>query len=177
MQRSNKREAIMQAAGRLVKQQGVQSMTLDSVAEEAGVSKGGLLYHFPSKDALVEGMLQAEIERFAEDIRAAGELEPEQSGSFVRAYVQTATSHDNDMDSSLLAALVSNPQLLEPARRTYQQLYDRAAADGVDETEALIACLAADGLWLLEMFGLLRLPEHQRSRLVQRLAQMAQPST
>jgi Transcriptional regulator len=44
-------------------------MTLEAVAARANVSKGGLLYHFPSKDALVLGMVSriASIvqERFA----------------------------------------------------------------------------------------------------------------
>ena len=36
---------------------GVAKLTLEAVAKEAGVSKGGLLYHFSNKEALIEGMI------------------------------------------------------------------------------------------------------------------------
>jgi AcrR family transcriptional regulator len=39
-------------------------MTLEAVAREADVSKGGLLYHFPSKEALISGMVRRLIEGY-----------------------------------------------------------------------------------------------------------------
>jgi AcrR family transcriptional regulator len=47
-----------------VVEEGVSGMTLEAVAREAGVSKGGLLYHFPSKEALIGGMIGRLIDRF-----------------------------------------------------------------------------------------------------------------
>jgi AcrR family transcriptional regulator len=57
----------------LVADQGASSLTLDAVAQAAGVSKGGLLYHYPNKDALLAAM----IERHCDDLdeRCARELE------------------------------------------------------------------------------------------------------
>ena len=43
------RQAILEAAERVVTEAGAAHLTLDAVAGKAGVSKGGLLYHFPSK--------------------------------------------------------------------------------------------------------------------------------
>jgi AcrR family transcriptional regulator len=59
------REAILRAAGRVVVEEGVSGMTLEAVACEAGVSKGGLLYRFPSKEALIASMIGRLIEVFA----------------------------------------------------------------------------------------------------------------
>ena len=50
----------------LVLETGAGHLTLDAVAKCAGLSKGGLLYHFPSKDLLLEAMLT----RFLSDIEA-----------------------------------------------------------------------------------------------------------
>jgi len=47
------RDRILDAAGQLVTGQGTRHLTLDGVAQAAGVSKGGLLHHFPGKDALL----------------------------------------------------------------------------------------------------------------------------
>ncbi len=58
------REAILRAADRVVVDWGVSGMTLEAVAREAGVSKGGLLYHFRSKEALIGGMIGRLIEGF-----------------------------------------------------------------------------------------------------------------
>ena len=37
-----------------IKEEGVVKLTLEAVAQRAGVSKGGLLYHYPSKEALIK---------------------------------------------------------------------------------------------------------------------------
>jgi len=56
--RNSKRSVILEAAARRVAQSGAAHLTIDAVAKEAGISKGGLLYHFPSKEALLVGMLE-----------------------------------------------------------------------------------------------------------------------
>ena len=60
------RDAMLAAAERVVIRQGIANLTLDAVAAEAGMSKGGLLHHFPSKDRLVEAL----VTRSAEGWRA-----------------------------------------------------------------------------------------------------------
>ena len=65
---SGTRERLLEAAEGLTLRDGVAKVTLDAVSEEAGVSKGGLLYHFPTKDALIGGMIERFIERFEGDI-------------------------------------------------------------------------------------------------------------
>lgn len=55
------RDRILDASERLVAQTGASHLTLDAVAQSAGVSKGGLLYHFPTKEALLEGMVERHI--------------------------------------------------------------------------------------------------------------------
>lgn len=58
------RDRILDAFEDLLAEQSERAATLEAVAARAGVSKGGLLYHFASKDALVDGIL----ERFAADL-------------------------------------------------------------------------------------------------------------
>ncbi|BAZ22193.1 transcriptional regulator [Kalymmatonema gypsitolerans NIES-4073] len=62
--RSATREALLRAASQVVINKGVEALTLDAVAQQAGVSKGGLLYHFPNKDALMGGMVEQLIQDF-----------------------------------------------------------------------------------------------------------------
>ena len=46
---------------------GAVHLTLDAVAERAGVSKGGLLYHFPSKESLLQAMVDRNMRRLSRD--------------------------------------------------------------------------------------------------------------
>lgn len=48
---------IIKAANQLLEEQETSKFTLEEVAKKAGVSKGGLLYHFSSKRELIQGML------------------------------------------------------------------------------------------------------------------------
>lgn len=45
--RPSKKSAIVEAAMRVAEEQGLSAVTIDAVAEQAGITKGGLLYHFP----------------------------------------------------------------------------------------------------------------------------------
>ena len=48
---------ILDAAASVFARRGFSEARMDDVAEEAGVSKGGLYLHFPSKDALFDGLV------------------------------------------------------------------------------------------------------------------------
>ena len=65
----NTRDRILNAAESRLLAMGPAGLVLDAVAADAGISKGGLLYHFPSKEALVEG---AEL-RVVDEVLACAE--------------------------------------------------------------------------------------------------------
>lgn len=173
------RRAILEAANRIVQEQGVERLTLELTARQAGISKGGLLYHFGSKDALIAGMIQAYIERFTADLEAAAAQEPpEQPGRWVRAYLQV-TSQDRQrtpaMSSGLLAAVATNPALLEPMQRAFRAWVDHLDHDGLDAHTTHIIRLAVDGLWMVELFGLAAPDEDLRQHVIKALDTLSQP--
>ena len=53
------RQQLLEVAARLASEQGMAAVTLDAVSGASGVSKGGLLHHFPNKNALLEGLLDS----------------------------------------------------------------------------------------------------------------------
>ena len=67
-----RREELLDAAEDLLCDQGSQALTLATVAERAGCSKGGLLPHFGTKEALIKGMVERLIEEFDELVAAQG---------------------------------------------------------------------------------------------------------
>lgn len=80
------RDRLLDAAEKLVVEHGALALTLDAVAAEAGVSKGGLLYHFPSKDKLAAALVERAIARVDSALaEASANTTP---GAFTRAYIQ-----------------------------------------------------------------------------------------
>jgi AcrR family transcriptional regulator len=148
------RQRILQAASRIVLQQGVINLTLENVALEAGLSKGGLLYHFPSKEALVEGLMQQLTEDFNSTLDRESGAEPIDAGRWLRAYVRMTFALDqqtNNLASGLLAAATMNPALLNPLRESFADWQARIEQDGIDPVVGTIIRLAADGLWLADL--------------------------
>ena len=101
--RPSKRMELLQAAARVVERQGSAQLTLEAVAAEAGLSKGGLLYHFPTKQALIEAMVEQLVQEFSADIERK-----RQGGSFLEAYVRATFDYQPELSvCSVLAA--ANP--------------------------------------------------------------------
>lgn len=49
MARPNKREEALNAVVSIIEREGITALTLDAVAAETGMTRAGLLYHFPSR--------------------------------------------------------------------------------------------------------------------------------
>ncbi len=83
------RAALLEAAAEISIEKGISGLTLDAVAERAGVSKGGLIHHFASKQVLLEELnreILGEYENFISGYIAA---DPEPRGRFIRAYIRS----------------------------------------------------------------------------------------
>jgi AcrR family transcriptional regulator len=175
MGRATRRDDILYAAARVVRRDGAALLTLDAVAAEAGVSKGGLLYHFGAKDDLVAGLVDRLLARFDERVAAAGEG----GADFVSAYI-TASVHDDDDDFATAAALVAavalSPDLLQPLRDRYGQWSLALAAACVDRSAALVVRLALDGLWFADLLQLAPPSKAERRTLARRLVALATTS-
>lgn len=118
------RDRILDAFEELLVQQGERGTTLESVAAAAGVSKGGLLYHFGGKEALVDGLLarmsalaQADVARLRAAERGPVDL-------WIRSSLSTATPFDRAYVATSRLAQGNHPR----ARDTLTHLQDEWAA-------------------------------------------------
>jgi AcrR family transcriptional regulator len=152
------RRHILDAANKIIQREGVAHLTIEAVAKEAGISKGGVLYHFPSKDALVEGMIAFYVEGFTNGLSKAFDSDTAEVGRWSRAYIRASSSTEEMPEevaaiTGLIAAIATNPQLLEPLREHYDLWQKQAENDNLPPTTATILRLAVDGLWLADMLG------------------------
>ncbi|MCC5794671.1 MAG: TetR family transcriptional regulator [Chromatiales bacterium] len=168
------RDRVLDAAIRIVGESGAGRLTLEAVAEAAGISKGGLLYHFRSKEALLLGLLERHLAGFRE--RYTAELERRGGGqnARVQAYIQSVLAGDtlgldHDGSLSLLAAVANDPALLVEVRRQVQDFYQEIGLTHPEPLRATRLMLAAEGLMLMDIFGISVLEPAQRQKLHEEL--------
>lgn len=166
---ANTRATLLAAAAEVVRQHGVSSLTLERVADTAGVSKGGLLYHFSSKRDLVLGLLTDTLGRADDSLNALANGNGLDDGAFTKAYldyVRTGQHDEVDSGAGVFAAAAVNEGDLAPARAQFARWQDRLLDDdGIDSTAALLARVVGDGLWLIDLFGLAPPSPTQRDAL------------
>ncbi len=171
--RGDTKERLLDAAAAVVRRDGAGALTLDAVAAEAGVSKGGLLYHFKTKRDLLDAMLEGWVEEFAAEIAAA-----EEGKGFAHGYVKasdmsTWAAAERATEFGLLAAMVDEPGALEAVRGRYAAWQERLAEQAADPVDATVARLAADGLWLNDLLGLAPPAGKLREQVMARMLALA----
>lgn len=150
------RRRLIESALRVLQTQGIGGLALDAVARDAGVSKGGLLHHFPSKDALIEALLRQLFEDFAVRAQHYYEQDPATPGRWLRAYVR-ATFDDEppplELSAMLLLALSEQTGLVALIRADFAEWEQRLLNDGVPVARALVIRQAADAYWTDRLVG------------------------
>jgi len=169
-------DEILDAAQAVVLEVGAAHMTLDAVATRARVSKGGLLYHFPTKEVLLKALLKRRLRHLEEGRKTKGGEFQRGPARELKAYVLSSLSRspkDTSIGASLLAAVAHDPKLLEPVRGDYRKRLAELIPAGMNFERALVVALATDGLRLLELLSLSPLNTKQRKRLIGELFKLA----
>ena len=175
MPKETVRSRLLRAAEELAHENGAGNISLDAVAARAGVSKGGLLYHFPSKAKLLEALVERYIAQF--EVALAARIGNEQTkegnvGAAVLEMFVEERSYGRPPPSGVLAALAENPDLIEPVRKQHVDLLERIRMSAGDKTDATIAYLALQGIRSNNLFDFQRLSEEEFDEVVTRLRQM-----
>ncbi len=169
------RANLLEATAEVLVERGLAGLTLDLVAKRAGVSKGGLIHHFPTKQALLEGLNQeilAEYEKFIDDNMAA---DPEPRGRFIRSYIRSffsALKYKNA--AKLFNVFVFEMSHNESLQKKCGHWYERIAAKYGERNLSLkgqMIQFAADGLWVEECTGMVSVTPEQRRDLIDYLIQ------
>jgi AcrR family transcriptional regulator len=171
--------ALLDAAEAVVARQGIANLTLEAVAAEAGISKGGLLHHFRTKDRLIEALVARAAENWRACWMGSYEKASEGPGRMTRALLehclsdaQSWTEQLRRSSSAVFAALAQDPSLIEPMRATYSDLHRRIAEDGLPPGVGEAVVTAIDGLWLYWVLGLVPVDQGLMNRLRSALEEM-----
>jgi AcrR family transcriptional regulator len=144
---SSARDRILDAYERQILSGGERGTTLDAVAADAGVSKGGLLYHFNSKDAMRLGLLERLVDRSQLDAAAM----PDSPDDAIRLFIDSSADTADQLHSTFLASQTlarnGHADAAEAIRSVEQGWYDRLADATGSPLVARMAQLIGDGIY------------------------------
>ncbi|MER6914415.1 TetR family transcriptional regulator [Streptomyces sp. NPDC000594] len=170
--RPSSKNLILDAAVRVTERAGITGLTLESAATEAGVTKGGLMYHFRTRDELllaVQRHVTAAWE--ARLVAAAGKPLAEASPrELTAAYARVGTEGGAGRAAlSFMVESVTQPAPAEVWAGLMGHLDGPARSTDPGDIDLFLARLAVDGLWIYEATSGTPLPEPVREAVRQRL--------
>lgn len=162
------REKVLDAFEAILIDDGERAATLEATAKAAGVSKGGLLYHFRSKDDLEAGLLERLDHLTTLDL---GRMRTADEGP-VAYYVRTSVMEDDALDRALIATTrlaqggsSAASDMLRDTRRRWAE----TIRPHVRDTASLdLVMLVSDGLYFNNSLDV-----HGPERLVPRSDELA----
>lgn len=169
------RQKILSAARQIAVKDGVSRLTLEAVAGQAGISKGGLLYHFSSKRELVIAMMDEYVNHLENELNEALENCKGNDYPLVRAFINWFRKYDgiepaNQLWGAAVFAVQSfDPTLMEPLHNWYKQLFSAIRESSGDKVKVATMILALEGLFLLNMYKLDYLTTEEKSSLIRSL--------
>ncbi len=150
------RRNLLDCAAKLAAEQGVAALSVQAVADAAGVTKGGLFHHFPSKQVLLEAVMTDLLAALDAEIDDLISQDCEAFGSFTRAYVNAVFS-DRGRDSGRQWAAISVSMVGEPSlRRMWNSWIEGRLARHKETDDGVVlemVRLAADGIWFADLLA------------------------
>ncbi|KUM25337.1 TetR family transcriptional regulator [Mesorhizobium loti] len=172
--RANSRDRILAAAADVAREAGPGSLSLDAVANRAGVSKGGLLYNFPTKAKLMQGLVENYLNAFEQALEdRVAEASDE---SVLAAYIRLSADDCEKPKPSatwMFSAIAEDPDFLTPIKAFKRQLFERLKGETDDLGSLLVCFLAIEGLRSMNLFDSDVLSPEERKLLVASLLAIA----
>lgn len=143
------RKRILDAAENIANRDGLSSLTIQAVANEANISKGGIFHHFSDKNCIIDAVFDRIIDKFSSSLDNFLAQDLHHRGKFTRAYInaifeEILISFKTECNH-IAIALIIDPRL---KHRWSKWITNKLIIFSEDSNSDLnIARLAADGLW------------------------------
>jgi AcrR family transcriptional regulator len=147
-------------------------LTLDAIAQQANMSKGAIMHHFQSKEAVLEAVVDQYVEHFDKFTRGNMAGDARRGKTYLQ--IQIACWHDalakqRPIAFAVLAAMALNPNISRKMRASSAVELDEIKAGAADPELATLRWAAARGLGVTALLGMCPLPDDERERLFERL--------
>jgi AcrR family transcriptional regulator len=151
------RDAAIEAALTIITRDGAARLTIDAIARESGISKGGVLHQFRTKDAVLKAILENQIRR-SEDFfnECLAKLPPGHPEPVLAAQVATlrrAAVHPQSTTFALAGVMADAPELLARMQEQSVERLNQIKAEATDPAVAMRRWAAAQGVALATILG------------------------
>jgi AcrR family transcriptional regulator len=166
---------ILSAARKIVEDDGAGALTFDELTKVSGITRGGITYHFPTKEDLLRGLLEADFRQWDESEAALTPCDCDPETARLLGFIRTLTATDESQRRFLcgmLSAATLDPSLMDPCRQELRERLGRKQWTERDLRQHLVH-LAAEGLMWQELFQMYSMPAPARARLVALMEQLA----
>lgn len=187
--RRNGRETrvkIMQAACELTRDEGTDAFTIDRVISRAGVSKGAFMYHFPTRQSLIDALMssyvdhlhevQSGYEKTEQNRRSRKAVSPVLE-AYARWYEDFQSGKCDSGHSMLLALVLASgrdPALLAPLKDWYRRYFEHVKGEPCGDAMSLLLTLVYDGLFFHHLFGTDVFTKEERKQVLELARRLAQ---
>ncbi|HMW45697.1 MAG TPA: TetR/AcrR family transcriptional regulator [Solirubrobacterales bacterium] len=122
------RQKLLDAAAIVFARQGFHKASLQAIGEEAGISRGSIVWHFGTKDALLEAVVERSYLSWAREVESSEAGKPGGRQAIVRVieahrrFIEESPA-ENRLYYALIAEVSANEELAERVRKMHAELY------------------------------------------------------
>jgi AcrR family transcriptional regulator len=173
--RPSARTGIIKTAIELILEEGVEALTYERLAERAGLTKGGILYHFPNREELNGAIRDYVRQHYLAARQEATAVLPPAPTRALKGWA-IASLHNRSRFDAVSAKLMTSGLWDSEEGRAHHVERFGAISDGIGFDRAAVVYLAVEGLWFLELAGFSPFTPQERKRLVLLLLSLADGS-
>lgn len=167
------RKKAIDAALVILTRDGIGGLTFDTLSRESGISKGGLLHQFRTRNGVLAALLEYQRQQFAEIARAYLETEGASKrepclAAQITVYKES-TQQPHSVARAVLAALVEQPELAGDMKDVDSQILKQLKEESNDVDLSMLRYFAASGIAFCSLLGISHLPKATMTRLFDRL--------
>ncbi|MFC4670987.1 TetR/AcrR family transcriptional regulator [Seohaeicola nanhaiensis] len=163
--RPSAKQRVLDIALELFAEKGASGLTYDELSKATGLSKGGLIYHFPSKERLIDDVRRQLSARYREAWQEVYDQLPESSNRALKSYALASLENRSNSDHISARMMVSGLWDVTSGRQYYRERFD-SIEQGVGFERAALVHLATEGLWFMELIGFSPFSPEERARIV-----------
>ncbi|WP_075256603.1 TetR/AcrR family transcriptional regulator [Herbaspirillum camelliae] len=167
------RQLIIQAALTVIARDGANKLTIDAIAKEAGISKGGVLHHFRTKQAVLIALLdnqRTHFSQFARDfLEGEGKMSSEPALAMQISVLREASKQPQSVALAILGAVSEQPSLVDGLKSSEAVQVAAIRNEADDPDLALLRWSAARGLLWTSLFNMCPLSSEERERCFEML--------
>lgn len=173
MPRISKKITALIAAREIVEREGVAAVTYDLLAQESGLSKSGLVYHFPSRHDLLVELHRYCAERWEDELLDLADGDLSLAGRR-RAVVLSMSKNDPAVELILSIHATTHPDFARPWQeverrwQAFAQVDEQGIPLSAADDDRLTGFILSLGLWAFDHVNIVPLPAATRAHITAR---------